>query len=53
VKGGSQSALALLLKYNREDVVNLKVLMERLGSFWGLPLPAGARKTLHYGLEVS
>ena len=33
VKGGSQRALALLLEYNKEDVVNLKVLRERLGSF--------------------
>jgi hypothetical protein len=31
VKGGNQSALAMLLEYNREDVVNLKVLRERLG----------------------
>jgi uncharacterized protein YprB with RNaseH-like and TPR domain len=33
VKGGSQNALALLLEYNREDVVNLKALRERLSSF--------------------
>ncbi len=31
VKGGNQNALALLLQYNREDVVNLKALRERLG----------------------
>ena len=29
--GGDQNALALLLQYNKEDVVNLKVLRERLG----------------------
>jgi len=28
--GGDQNALALLLKYNEEDVVNLRVLRERL-----------------------
>jgi uncharacterized protein YprB with RNaseH-like and TPR domain len=33
MKGGSQNALALLLEYNREDVVNLKALRERLSSF--------------------
>jgi uncharacterized protein YprB with RNaseH-like and TPR domain len=33
LKGGNQSALALLLEYNREDVVNLKALRERLNSF--------------------
>ena len=33
VKGGNESALALLLEYNKEDVVNLKVLRERLSSF--------------------
>ncbi|MBM4446173.1 MAG: exonuclease [Chloroflexi bacterium] len=33
LKGGNQSALKLLLKYNREDVVNLKVLRDRLNSF--------------------
>jgi uncharacterized protein YprB with RNaseH-like and TPR domain len=32
VKGGNESALALLLEYNKEDVVNLKVLRERLSS---------------------
>ncbi len=32
MKGGNESALALLLEYNREDVVNLKVLRERLSS---------------------
>jgi uncharacterized protein YprB with RNaseH-like and TPR domain len=32
MKGGSQRALALLLEYNREDVVNLKALRERLNS---------------------
>jgi uncharacterized protein YprB with RNaseH-like and TPR domain len=32
LKGGNQSALALLLEYNREDVVNLKALRERLYS---------------------
>ncbi|MBM3118458.1 MAG: exonuclease [Chloroflexi bacterium] len=31
LKGGNQRALAVLLEYNREDVVNLKVLRERLG----------------------
>lgn len=30
---GDQDALATLLKYNEEDVVNLKVLRERLSSF--------------------
>jgi uncharacterized protein YprB with RNaseH-like and TPR domain len=30
MKGGSQHALSLLLEYNREDVVNLKALRERL-----------------------
>ncbi|HIE17040.1 MAG TPA: exonuclease [Dehalococcoidia bacterium] len=30
VKGGNENALALLLEYNREDVVNLKTLKERL-----------------------
>jgi len=30
--GGDQNALALLLQYNKEDVVNLKVLRERLSS---------------------
>ncbi len=29
-KGGNQNALALLLQYNQEDVVNLKALRERL-----------------------
>ncbi len=29
-KGGNQNALALLLQYNMEDVVNLKALRERL-----------------------
>ncbi len=38
LKGGNKSALALLLEYNREDVVNLKALRERLNSFRGLPL---------------
>ena len=33
VKGGNQRALATLLEYNKEDVVNLKVLRERLSSF--------------------
>jgi uncharacterized protein YprB with RNaseH-like and TPR domain len=33
VKGGNESALALLLEYNKEDVVNLKVLREKLSSF--------------------
>ena len=33
LKGGNESALALLLEYNKEDVVNLKVLRERLSSF--------------------
>lgn len=28
---GDQDALALLLQYNKEDVMNLKVLRERLG----------------------
>jgi uncharacterized protein YprB with RNaseH-like and TPR domain len=32
VKGGNERALATLLEYNKEDVVNLKVLRERLGS---------------------
>jgi len=32
-KGGSQSALALLLEYNKEDVVNLKALREKLSLF--------------------
>jgi len=27
---GDQSALELLLQYNKEDVINLKVLKERL-----------------------
>jgi uncharacterized protein YprB with RNaseH-like and TPR domain len=30
---GDQKALATLLKYNEEDVVNLKVLRERLGRY--------------------
>jgi len=30
MKGGNENALALLLEYNREDVVNLKTLRERL-----------------------
>jgi uncharacterized protein YprB with RNaseH-like and TPR domain len=30
LKGGNESALELLLQYNKEDVVNLKVLRERL-----------------------
>jgi hypothetical protein len=30
VKGGNQRALATLLEYNKEDVVNLKVLREKL-----------------------
>jgi len=29
-KGGNQNALALLLEYNKEDVINLKALRERL-----------------------
>jgi hypothetical protein len=29
--GGDQNTLALLLQYNKEDVVNLKVLREKLG----------------------
>jgi hypothetical protein len=29
--GGDQNALTTLLKYNEEDVVNLKALKERLG----------------------
>ncbi len=33
LKGGNQRALATLLEYNKEDVVNLKVLRERLSSF--------------------
>jgi uncharacterized protein YprB with RNaseH-like and TPR domain len=33
LKGGNQSALSLLLEYNKEDVVNLKALRERLNSF--------------------
>jgi len=33
VKGGNERALATLLEYNKEDVVNLKVLKERLSSF--------------------
>jgi uncharacterized protein YprB with RNaseH-like and TPR domain len=33
LKGGNESALALLLEYNKEDVVNLKVLREKLSSF--------------------
>ncbi|MGB8706362.1 MAG: ribonuclease H-like domain-containing protein [Dehalococcoidia bacterium] len=32
VKGGNERALATLLEYNKEDVVNLKALRERLGS---------------------
>jgi uncharacterized protein YprB with RNaseH-like and TPR domain len=32
MKGGSQRALSLLLEYNREDVVNLKALREKLNS---------------------
>ncbi|MBL7062540.1 MAG: ribonuclease H-like domain-containing protein [Dehalococcoidia bacterium] len=31
-RGGNQNALALLLQYNKEDVVNLKTLRERLAS---------------------
>ncbi len=31
-KGGNQRALATLLEYNKEDVVNLKVLKEKLSS---------------------
>ena len=30
---GDQGALALLLQYNKEDVVNLKTLRERLSTF--------------------
>lgn len=30
---GDQDALALLLEYNREDVLNLKALREKLGSY--------------------
>ena len=30
LKGGSQNALALLLQYNGEDVMNLKALREKL-----------------------
>lgn len=30
LRGGNEEALRLLLEYNREDVVNLKVLRERL-----------------------
>lgn len=30
---GDQNALALLLQYNREDVVNLKALRDRLGGY--------------------
>lgn len=37
LKGGNQSALALLLEYNKEDVVNLKALKERLALFYGVP----------------
>jgi uncharacterized protein YprB with RNaseH-like and TPR domain len=33
LKGGNQSALSLLLEYNKEDVVNLKTLREKLNSF--------------------
>ena len=33
---GDQKALATLLKYNEEDVVNLKALRERLGLSGGL-----------------
>jgi uncharacterized protein len=33
VKGGNQRALATLLEYNKEDVINLKTLRERLTSF--------------------
>ena len=32
LKGGNESALALLLEYNREDVVNLKTLKEILAN---------------------
>jgi len=32
VKGGNQRALATLLEYNKEDVVNLKALKEKLHS---------------------
>lgn len=32
LKGGNERALAMLLEYNKEDVVNLKVLRERLSS---------------------
>jgi uncharacterized protein YprB with RNaseH-like and TPR domain len=35
LKGGNASALELLLKYNREDVTNLKALRERLGGLLG------------------
>lgn len=35
LKGGNKSALALLLEYNKEDVVNLKALRERLALFYG------------------
>ena len=30
---GDQDALAMLLQYNKEDVVNLKALRERLGIY--------------------
>ena len=33
LKGGNQNALALLLEYNKEDVVNLKTLRERLAGW--------------------
>lgn len=32
---GNRDALASLLQYNKEDVVNLKVLRERLDRYWG------------------
>ena len=31
---GDRNALALLLEYNREDVIHLKVLRERLDGYW-------------------
>ena len=33
LKGGNQNALAVLLEYNRDDVVNLKTLRERLAGW--------------------